>query len=264
MSASLFASFISLILSIISLYFVITVRDLNAQTKLVKLQNTLSLLQEDVDQTQSQVPVTDGSLAGLIIKNQTYNLCLSNTSNTCSQLTTNIQLAQGNLTSVKTIENINNLYLITNASCINGINELQTRIAMVSANSNNTQLVQEGTFTVSLDDLYNTTSTYRIQKLVMNEFELVYTIYQPGWTLMGLPIYSPVNLKFRDFIPPLSVSMCSASLWKRALIEFQSNGFTQDGLFIGAEMFCEQLVFYANGASLSGTSLGQDQDLIFL
>jgi hypothetical protein len=240
MSASLFGSFVALAVSFISLYFVITIRDNNAQSNFVALERSLRQLESDVSQTQSN----SIDLASLIGKNQTYNNCLSNTSNTCSQLTKDIQYTQNNLTYIKTLENINMLYLMTNLSCSIGITTLQTKIAGVSANSNTNQVVQQGTFQITLDGIYNTSSTYLIQKLNMNGFQLYYTIYKGGWPIP--PPFSPSLLVFHNFVPPISgCNDGSISLGKRTLLEFQSFG----GAFGSVERFCDndRLVFYGTG-----------------
>lgn len=262
MSASIFASFVAVAASFVSLYFVIIIRDNNAQTNLINLDGTLKFLQQSVDQTQLQTLGLD--LSVLITKNQTYTDCLTNTSTACSQLTRSIQQVQGNLTSVKTIQNINTLYITTNTSCSTGILTLQTKIATVSANSTTNQVVQQGTFQVSLDGLYNTTSSYLIQRLNMNTFSLFYNIYKSGWSLLGLPgMYTPGVLVFSEFNPTISgCNNYTVSLGKRTLLEFQSFG----GLFGSVERFCDndRLVFYGTGISLNGTVLSQSQDIVNL
>lgn len=245
MSASLFASFVAVSLSFVSLYFVVTIRDNNAQTNYNVLEGSLRQLQADVTQTQTQTTALDVAL--LITKNQTYNACLSNTSNTCSQLTRDIQYAQGNLTSVKTVENINTLYLATNISCSLGVSILQAKIAGVSANSNIIQVVQEGTFQISP---MNTNSTYSVQKMNLNQFELYYTIYRGGWTA---GMNATTTMTFYDFVPPLSgCANSTVSLGKKPLLEFQSFG----GAFQSVERFCDndRLVFYGNGVGLVDSS----------
>ena len=242
---SLLVSFITLTISFVSLYYVVTLRDNNAQSRFLALEGSLRLLETHVTQTETQA--TALNVPNLITKNQTYNSCLSNTSNTCSQLTNDIQYVQSNLTYIKTIENINTLYLITNLSCSIGVTALQTKIAMVSVNSNIIQVVQEGTFQISP---MNTSSTYSVQKMNLNQFELYYTIYRGGWT-PGMN--ATTTMTFYDFVPPLSDCANSVvSLGKRPLLEFQNFG----GTFQSVERFCDndRLVFYGNGGGIIDSS----------
>jgi hypothetical protein len=139
---------------------------------------------------------------------------------------------------------------MTNLSCSIGVTTLQTKIAAVSANSNMNQVVQQGTFQINVD-LYTTSSSYTIQKMNMNGFELYYTIYHGGWT--PPPPSVPSLMVFHTFVP--SISGCSnntISLGRRPLVEFQTFG----GAFGSVERFCDndRLVFYGSGGMFNQTT----------
>lgn len=178
----------------------------------------------------------------LIPASNDVNVCVANAQTTCSNLTTNLLWAAGNLT-IRTAERLNETKYAVIGNCSAQVAALQLAINNVTQRNPPT-LLQSGTYSVAPG---GGSGAYHLYKWKHSELSIYYTLISGGsWSA------STVSTLSMTFSPPL----CNASFVSggiKPLLPTQLSKFQPSNVLNNVQTGCSSITFYGSGGVVSLT-----------
>jgi hypothetical protein len=239
---------ISTYVSITGIYFSIAAiiimgiyKNNNSFVQLQQLGHSVTQIQQQTNMITSNIASTNANLPILIQKNVTFNQCITNGNNLCSNLTTRYENDLSNINNVYTVSSLNNSYITKTTDCDNNINILKMMILMFNTGTANLPvLIQTGNVNVNIgtDNVLALYEVYNL-KLAQMELDIFYLVISPWSLSITSNLVNPM-VRYQTFTP--AISSCTnvgISLGRHKVVQVQSSLFSPSFVSgYGYEMFC--------------------------
>lgn len=252
---SLFVSITSVIFATAAIILVGIYRENHASKQLQQLGSSVAQVQVQTQSITDNIASTNANLPILIAKNETFNQCIVDGNNWCSNITTSFEEYQSNLTNVYTVESLNISYIETTTECSQNTALLKMMVTMFNPGTANVPvLLQNGNTQVSIggDMVLALYEVYRL-RMAQDQLDIYYMVIQP-WSLSitSGPTVDP-TIQYSAFSP--AISSCTnggISLGRHKILGVQASLFSPGSLTVyGYEMFCNGNINFATQGTIN-------------